>query len=126
MLVEEMASFRPGLHQRQLLDLHTLLDEVAGVRVEAIGTVVDLRDTQINKVHQLGGKAALHDIAIDATKGFYAVRSDLVVIETLGHCCLLYLIGVVSSLSSVSTTTTASSFAGSVVLVLRLMVCLEP
>ena len=51
MLVEEMASFRPGLHQRQLLDLHTLLDEVAGVCVEAIGTVVDLRDTQINKVN---------------------------------------------------------------------------
>jgi hypothetical protein len=57
------------------------------VRVEAIGTVVDLRDTQINKVNQLSRKAALHDIAIDAAKGFYAVGSDLVVIETPGHCC---------------------------------------
>src|ERR1700730_12694422 len=35
-LAEEMASFRPGLHQRELLDLHTLPDEVAGVHVEAI------------------------------------------------------------------------------------------
>src|SRR5262245_54947200 len=85
-LAEEMARFRPRLHQRELLDLHTLLDEVAGVHVEAIGTVVDLRDTQIDEVNQLGGKAALHDIAIDAAKGLYAVRSDLVVIETHGHC----------------------------------------
>ncbi len=82
-----MASFRPGLHQRQLLDLQTLLDEVAGVYVEAIGAVVDLRDTQINKFNQFGGKAALHDIAINAAKGLCAVRSDLVVIETFGHCC---------------------------------------
>jgi hypothetical protein len=33
------------------------------------------------------GRATLHDIAaMDAVKGFYAVRSDLVVIDTLGHC----------------------------------------
>ena len=81
-----MASFRPGLHQRQLLDLHTLLDEVTGVRVKAIGTVVDLRDTQINEFNQLGGKSALHDVAIDAAKSLDAVRSELVVIKTFGHC----------------------------------------
>ena len=31
-----------GRHQREFLDLYTFLDEVAGVHVEALGTVVDL------------------------------------------------------------------------------------
>jgi len=55
-LAGEMANFRPSLHQRELLDLRTLLDKVAGVHVEATCTVVGPRDTQINKFNQLGGK----------------------------------------------------------------------
>ena len=56
------------------------------MHVEAIGAVVDLRDTQIDKFNQLGGKAALHDVAIEAAKGFDAAWSDLVVVGAHGHC----------------------------------------
>jgi hypothetical protein len=51
--------------------------------------------------------------------------SDLRVIETPGHSSYS-LTGVVSFLSSVSTTKTASSFAGSVLLALRLTRWMEP
>jgi hypothetical protein len=45
------------------------------VHIEAIGTVVYLPDTQINKFNQLGAKAALHDIAI----GGKAKREDFLI-----------------------------------------------
>src|SRR3546814_9895376 len=41
---EQIAAFLPCLQQRKLLDRDSLPDEVAGVHVEAVGAVVDLRD----------------------------------------------------------------------------------
>jgi hypothetical protein len=58
------------------------------VHVEAIGAVVDLRDAQIDKHHQLGGQSALHDIAMDSTKGLGVVRGDLVIVQSFGHVTL--------------------------------------
>ena len=84
-LVEKIASFRPRLHQRQLFDFLPFLEQVARVHVEAIGAVVDLRDSQIDEVDQHSGKAALHDVAVDAAQRFHACRCDLVVVETLAH-----------------------------------------
>src|SRR5260370_20300879 len=62
-----------------------------------------------------------------ASAGWTAAANG-VVIDTLGHCLIfrVYLTGVVSSLSSVSTTKTASSFAGLALLALRLMGWLAP
>jgi hypothetical protein len=59
------------------------------VPVEAIGTVVDLRDAPIDKRHRLGGQAVLLDIAIDLTEPLGAMRSDLVIGESFGHVALL-------------------------------------
>lgn len=68
---------------------------------------------------------------MDAAKGFEALRRDLIVVETLAHLFHslnvgAYGAGMVRVLSSVSTTKTASSFAGSVALALRLTRWLEP
>lgn len=51
--------------------------------VEAIGAVVDLRDPQVDEVHENWRQAALHDVAVEATKGFDACSGNLNVIETL-------------------------------------------
>ena len=59
------------------------------MHVETIGAVVDLRDPQINKLHQFAGQTALHDLAIDTAERLGPIGSDLVVIEPLGHCSKL-------------------------------------
>src|SRR3954462_7398252 len=51
-LVEEMTAFRPGLHQRDLFDLLSALQQIAGVHVEAVGAAVDLRNAQIDQSDQ--------------------------------------------------------------------------
>ena len=100
------------------------------MHVEAIGAFIDLRDSQIDQIDQHSGRAALHDVAVDAAQRLHACRCDLIVVETLLISCSLligfYFTGVVSSLSSVSTTNTASSFAGFVLLALRLTGWREP
>lgn len=93
---------------------------IAGV----LGAVVNLRDPQIDKLHQYSRQTTLHDIAIDTAERLGSVGSYLVVIEPSWSLFLFlrsHLTGVVSALSSESTTKTASNFAGSVLLALRLI-----
>src|SRR3954464_8786706 len=56
---KEAATFLPRLHQRELLDLNAALEELTRVHVEAIGTVVDLRDPQIDKIDELARQTTL-------------------------------------------------------------------
>jgi hypothetical protein len=74
------------VNQGELLDRHALVREIAGMHVQAIGAVVDLRDAQIDKLYQLGRQSALHDIAIHTTEGLGAVRRDLIIVQ--GHVAL--------------------------------------
>src|ERR1700692_4116596 len=54
-------------------------------RRDAIGATVDLRDAQINQIHQQPGQARLHNVAINTAERLYAGRGDGCVIQALGH-----------------------------------------
>jgi len=62
-----------------------LLREIARVRVEAMGAVVDLRNAQIDRLNQFGGQSALRDIPTDPTEGLGTVRSELVIVQSFGY-----------------------------------------
>src|SRR3954453_3305251 len=83
--VEEMTGFGPGLHQRDLFDLLSALQQIARVYVEEVGAAVDLRNAQIDQSDKRCRKIALHEITVDAAKRFHPCGCDAVVIETLSH-----------------------------------------
>jgi hypothetical protein len=84
-ITEQIGGLLPYLHKRQLLDLDPLLDEVAGVHVQAVGTSIDLANAQVDQIDQDFIEPGLHDVAVDTAEGFHAARRGFRVIESFGN-----------------------------------------
>ena len=61
------------------------------MHVDAVGTAIDLRHAQVNKVHERLRQAGLGDVAVNTAKRLHAVGGDGGIVETLGHRWVLIL-----------------------------------
>src|SRR3984893_17191066 len=83
--IEQNFRLTPDLHQRQLLDFHTLLLKDAAMLIQAIGAAVDLGYAPINNLQKHVREARLQDIAIYSPEGFHACRRTFCVVDTYAH-----------------------------------------
>ena len=74
LLAEDLASLTPGGDEDEMLDRQSGLEEIARMRVDAIGAPVDLRDAQVHEIDQPRGKPRLANIAVHGTERLHSGR----------------------------------------------------
>lgn len=67
-LIEHVTDLLPYLSEHQLRRRKALLRQRMGMKIEAVGATVDLRNTQVDQLDQAGVEAALHDVAVEAAE----------------------------------------------------------
>ena len=52
------------------------------MHIQALGAVIDLRNSQVDEIDEYRRKVALHEVSVHATRRFDAFRCNLVVVQT--------------------------------------------
>lgn len=117
---KKLAGMSPDRYQRKLLRADTGFCQHTRVQIHTEGTPVKLADPQVNQIQKMFIQAAVAEIVFHLTVGQDACSGRPGIVNPVAHRDYFLLSGVVSFVSPVSATNTASSFAGAVLQAFRL------